>query len=299
MRIPRPSIALAPALLILALGGCGAESPEGAAKAPERASAAAEAGAPVAFLNDQPVSAAEFDAYVALKRLPTDDATARGRALDAYLEREGLARMIEAEGLLEEGAIAAELAEFRRQQLIARYFEAYLARQVTDEAVSNFYAANQDRYSAKKARVAHVLIRTNPKMAQAERDARFTKAQEAHSRIQAQEDFGAIAAEYSEDPRSAKRGGEIGWLAEGAVDPAFSAAVFGMKAGEVSAPVATPFGFHVIKVLEGPQVQLRPFDKVQGDIRYELRQQAKQAETERLRGLVEIRKTEEAADDAG
>lgn len=293
--VANPGAALVLGLVLgqaLMLVGCDSEPPvDGAAE-----SGAAPART-LAYLNGEPVDAADFDAYVALKRLPVDAATARTRALDLYLEREGLARVIQAQGLLDEQAVAAELAEFRRQQLISRYFDRYLAEQVTDEAVSNFYAANQERYSAKKARVAHVLIRTNPKMAQSEREARLTKAQEAFSRIQAQEDFAAIAAEYSEDQRTAKRGGEIGWLAEGAVDPAFSAAVFGMQTDEVSPPVATPFGFHVIQVLEGPEVRVRPFDKVKGDIRYELRQQAKQAEAERLKGLLEIRITDEAPTD--
>jgi peptidyl-prolyl cis-trans isomerase C len=251
----------------------------------------------IAYLNDTPVAAADFDAYIAHKRLKADDPESRERALDVYLEREGMARIIEEQALLADREIAAELAEFRRQMLISRYFDRYLAEQVTDEAVRNFYAANQERYSAKKARVAHVLIRTNDKMAQAEREARLTKAQEAYSRIQAQEDFAAIAAEYSEDTRSAQRGGEIGWLAEGAVDPAFSAAVFERKAGDISPPIPTPFGFHIIKVLEGPEIRVRPFDKVKGDIRYELRQQAKQAEAERLKALLDIRKAGEGTDD--
>jgi peptidyl-prolyl cis-trans isomerase C len=279
----------------LLLGGC---TKDGGQDAPASAPPG-QASDPIAWINGEPIEGSAFEAYLSHKRLAADDPGQRARALDAYLEREGLARVIAAEGLLDEQAMAAEIEEFRRQMLLSRYFERFLGEQVDEQAVRNYYAANQERYSARKARVAHVLIRTNPKMSQAERDARLTKAQEAYSRIQAQEDFAAIAAEYSGDQRSAKQGGEIGWLSEGAVDPAFSAAVFSMQEGQVSAPVATPFGFHVIKVLEGPEVRVQPFEKVKGDIRYELRQQAKQAESERLRGFVEIRKAEEQTGDEG
>jgi peptidyl-prolyl cis-trans isomerase C len=283
-RTPAPTL-----LLALLLGACGGRQADDAAPTPA-ATPTPGATEAIAWIGDEPIDAAAFTAYLDLKQIDGDDPTHRARALDAYLEREALARTIAAEGLLEASSIDAELAEFRRQMLISRYFERFLDERVGEQAVRNHYAANQAGYSARKARVAHVLIRTNAKMTRAERDARLTKTQEAYSRIRAGEAFAAIAAEYSEDRRSADNGGEIGWLGEGAVDPAFSAATFGLQAGEVSPPVATPFGFHVIKLLEGPEVRVQPFERVKGDIRYQLRQQAKQAESERLRGLLEIRK---------
>src|SRR5690606_37369456 len=131
---------------------------------------------------------------------------------------------------------------------------------------------------------------TNPAMSEAERQALLTKAHEAYSRANAQEDFAALAKEFSEDLLSAKQGGDLGWLQEGAIDPAFSNKVFSMKAGELSEPLVTPFGFHVIKVIDGPQVIKQPFESVSGDIRYRLRQEAKQAELERLKQAAKIEK---------
>jgi peptidyl-prolyl cis-trans isomerase C len=283
-------VSLPKALLLclapLALASCGEPPAPPSPGAATTAPAVQSEG--LARIAGQPVTEADFDAYLRLKRIPAQDPNKRERALDDYLERESMARAILAQGLLDEADTAAELAEFRRQMLLSRYFEQYLERQVSDQSVGNYYAANRERYSAHQARVAHILIRTNAKMSQAEREALLTKAQEVYSRAMAKEDFAALAGEYSEDLRSAKRGGEIGWVAEGAVDPAFSAAVFALHEGDLSQPVATPFGFHVIKLLEGPQVQVQPFEKVKGDIRYELREQSRQAETERLKGLMHI-----------
>ena len=56
----------------------------------------------------------------------------------------------------------------------------------------------------------------------------------------------------------------------------------------MSEPFETPFGFHVVKLIDGPKVVKRPFDAVAGDIRYQLRNKAKQAEIERLKGKVVI-----------
>ena len=104
-----------------------------------------------------------------------------------------------------------------------------------------------------------------------------------------------MAAEYSEDLLSAKQGGDLGWLQEGAIDPAFSSKVFAMKAGELSEPFTTPFGFHVVKLVDGPKVVKQPFESVSGDIRYRLRQEAKQAELERLKAEANIEREAQPA----
>ena len=247
-------------------------------------------GKPIAEVNGKPISQESFDAYLKFKRVPAQSDEWVNRELDEYLEREGLAGQIEAQGLLPTEQVEVEVAEFRKQMLIGRYFEAFLRERVTDEAVRNFYATNPDQFQAKKVRVAHILLRTNPGMSDAERQVLLTKAQEVYSRANAQEDFAVLAKEFSEDQLSAKQGGDLGWLQEGAIAPAFSNKAFAMKPGELSEPLVTPFGFHVIKVIEGPQVIKQPFEAVSGDIRYRLRQEARQAELARLTKAAKIEK---------
>jgi peptidyl-prolyl cis-trans isomerase C len=275
-------LALAASLLAVLLAGCDSS------------------GDSIAEVNGKPVTQERFDAYLKFKRVPTQNNQWVSRELDEYLEREGLAGQIEEQGLLPAEQIDTEVAEFRKQMLISRYFEEFLRERVTDEAVRNFYATNPDQFQAKKIHVAHILLRTNQAMSEAERQALLTKAQEVYSRANAQEDFALLAEEYSEDQLSAKQAGDLGWLQEGAIDPTFSNKVFAMKAGELSEPLVTPFGFHVVKVIEGPQVIKQPFDAVSGDIRYRLRQEAKQAELDRLKQAAKIERnapaeTEETA----
>jgi len=274
-------LALATSLLTVLLAGCDST------------------GDSIAEVNGKPITQERFDAYLKFKRVPTQNNQWVSRELDEYLEREGLAGQIEEQGLLPVEQIETEVAEFRKQMLISRYFEEFLRERVTDEAVRNFYATNPDQFQAKKIHVAHILLRTNQAMSEAERQALLTKAQEVHSRANAQEDFAALAEEYSEDQLSAKQAGDLGWLQEGAIDPSFSNKVFAMKAGELSEPLVTPFGFHVVKVIEGPQVIKQPFESVSGDIRYRLRQEAKQAELDRLKQAAKIeRKTPAATEEA-
>lgn len=244
----------------------------------------------LAVVNGKKVSAATFDAYLKQKRIPADQKDKVAHELDRYLEREALADVILQQDVLDKEQIAVEVNEFRKQMLLARYFEEFLRDKVNEEAIQNFYASNPDRFQARKAHVAHILLRTNTQTSDSEKQALQTKAQEIYSRAMAGEDFAKLAQEYSEDMMSAKQGGDLGWLQEGAIDPVFSNTVFNMKEGEVAQPFATPFGFHVVKVVEAPQVIKQPFEKVKGDIRYELRQQAKDAEMKRLLSLVKIEK---------
>jgi peptidyl-prolyl cis-trans isomerase C len=265
-------------LLALGLAGCG----NGKSEQPPS----------LAVINGQPITKAEFAAYLKFKRVPDNGQKRRQLLLDQYLEREALAAAIEKTDLLDKELIEAELNEFRKEMLISRYFEKFLEDKVTDQAVQNYYNTHAADYEERMAHAAHILIRTNPKMSETERKAKLTTAQDAYSQIRAGKDFAEIAENYSEDRISAQKGGDLGWLKEGSIDPRFSKILFELEPGAVSEPFETPFGFHIVKLIEGPKVVKRPLSAVAGDIRYQLRNKAKQAELERLLAEVKIKKYE-------
>ncbi len=279
MLLKRSILSLSLAVTIaIGLAGCG------------RGGSSADASRVIAEVNGEKISDSNFQSYLQYKRIPNSDAKAADAALADYLQREGLAQVILSQKVLDSQRIETEVNEFRKQMLISRYFEQYLKEHVTEEAVRNFYASNAERFQSKKAHVAHVLIRTNPKMTEQEREVLLTKAQEVYSKAMSNEAFEKLAQQYSDDSLSAKKGGDLGWITQESIDPAFVKAAFALKSGEVSAPVTTAFGFHVIKVLEEAQVVKKPYESVKGDIRFELRQQAKAAEQKRLESLVSIEK---------
>lgn len=242
----------------------------------------------LARVDGRNITQAEFNAYLKFKRIPEQDKARVDRALDEYIQRAALVAAIEKSGKLDAGLAQAELEEFRRQMLIGRYFENHLADSVDDDAVRNYYTSNADQYESRRMQVAHILIRVDGRMEESERQAKLSLAHEAYSRIQKGEDFGEVATSYSEDTVSAQKGGDLGWLGEGAVDPDFSKRLFALKPGEVSEPFLTAFGFHIIKALDGPQLVKRPVESVEGDIRYQLRNQVKLDETARLLGTVKV-----------
>ncbi len=244
----------------------------------------------LASVNGKSISKAQFDAYLKFKRVPAKDEKRREKLLEQYVEREALASVIENEPVLDQDLIQAELNEFRKEMLISRYFEKILKNKASDQAIQNYYNTHASDYEQQKIHVAHVLIRTNKKMAEPERKAKLTTAQEAYSKIRAGEDFTEVAKNYSEDRISSKKGGDLGWLKKGSISKQFTDKVFSMKAGDVSEPFETPFGFHVVKVLDEPKTIKRPFKAVSGDIRYQLRAKAKKAEMERLLTKTQIKK---------
>ncbi|MGY8776376.1 MAG: peptidylprolyl isomerase [Spongiibacter sp.] len=242
----------------------------------------------IAEVNGKPVYASEFQAYLELKRVPLDDEKKVARHKQDYLEREALADQIEQGDYVSPAMAKAEVNEFRKQMLISRHFGNYLADKVSQEAVSNYYAANKSEFQSEQIKVSHILIRTNSAMGKEERQARLTKAREVYSKLREGRDFSALASQYSEDTISAKQGGSLGWVKRGDIDPVFSERVFSMSVGDLSEPFATPFGYHIVQIEEDVKTVEEPFETVKGDIRYQLRQAAKDAEMERLLSEVEI-----------
>jgi parvulin-like peptidyl-prolyl isomerase len=88
-------------------------------------------------------------------------------------------------------------------------------------------------------------------------------AQELRERILAGEDFAGVAAIYSEDPGSALDGGNLGWVGRGAFVPEFEEAAFALPVGEISAPVRTQFGYHLIQVVNRDENRAKDENQLQ------------------------------------
>ena len=239
-------------------------------------------------INGNKISNETFDAYLKFKRINITDENQRNNIIKQYLEREALAQVAADSGVLDTDLMQAELNDFRQQMHISRYFEKYLKEAVSDQAIQNYYVANAKNYEQKKVHVAHILFRTSREMGDNERAAKMTTAHEVYSKLKSGEDFKKLATEYSEDKNSASKGGDLDWVNEGAIHSLFSEKAFSLKVNEFTEPFETPFGYHIVQLLESEKVVKRPFESVKGTIRYELRQKAKDAEINRLNNNIEI-----------
>ncbi|WP_434705597.1 SurA N-terminal domain-containing protein [Pseudomonas sp. Z1-12] len=123
---------------------------------------------------------------------------------------------------------------------------------VKDEDLQAAYQKEIANLSEQR-RAAHILIEVNDKVTEAQAKA---KIEEVQARLAKGESFEALAKEFSQDPGSANNGGDLGYAGPGVYDPEFEKALYALNKDQVSAPVRTDFGLHLIKLLgvEAPEV---------------------------------------------
>ena len=158
-------------------------------------------------------------------------------------------------------------AEFLRQKREARErflvgeFLRYLREgplKVTDDEVKTAWS------SEKEARASHILVSDE------------AVAKSLRARLDKGEPFESLAKSYSEDP-TGKNGGDLGYLMRGSLDLAFENALFGLKIGEVAGPVASPYGYHLIKKTGERPLSNRPLAEMEKSLRVLLENQKFQA----------------------
>ncbi|KPA98075.1 SurA N-terminal domain-containing protein [Pseudomonas asplenii] len=123
---------------------------------------------------------------------------------------------------------------------------------VKDEDLQALYKKETSNL-AEQRRAAHILIEVNDKVTDAQAKA---KIEEIQQRLAKGEDFAALAKQFSQDPGSANNGGDLGFAGPDVYDPAFEKALYALNKGQVSGPVRSEFGYHLIKLLgvEAPEV---------------------------------------------
>jgi peptidyl-prolyl cis-trans isomerase D len=144
---------------------------------------------------------------------------------------------------------------------------------VSDEEIKAWYAGHPERYrQPEERRASHVLIAIGAKASAEELKAAETKAAEVLAQAKKSPgDFARLAKQYSQDPGSAAKGGDLEWFGRGAMVKAFEDAVFSMKEGQLSEVVRSDFGFHIIKVTGIRAERGRPLDEVRSEIAAELK----------------------------
>ncbi|MCQ4252986.1 SurA N-terminal domain-containing protein [Stutzerimonas stutzeri] len=141
--------------------------------------------------------------------------------------------------------------------------------EASDEELQDLYQqqiANLDE----QRRAAHILIETGGELSDEEAKA---KIEEIAARVKGGEDFAAIAKEVSQDPGSANEGGDLGFAGTGVYDPAFEDALYALNEGEVSAPVQSEFGWHIIKLLGVQSPEVPSFESMKPELVRELKAQ--------------------------
>lgn len=189
--------------------------------------------------------------------------------LDQLIQQSALAQSFEGE---RPQRIELALENETRSLLAGEVIEDIMAGAVTPDLVEKVY---QDQYAdgaqGQEYRASHILVETQE------------EAREIRSDLEGGADFAATAREKSNGP-SGPRGGDLGWFGAGQMVPAFEAAVIALQPGEVSEPIETQFGWHVIKLHEVRQKEAPELEEVRAEIEQKIRNEAV---TSRLAELTE------------
>jgi len=143
---------------------------------------------------------------------------------------------------------------------------------IDDAALHAYYDAHKAEYAKLHAR--HILIRMHgstvpvkPGGKDLSDEEALAKAQDLEKRIKAGEDFGKLAGAESDDAKSAANGGDLGTFGHGSMVPSFDAAAFKMAPGQVSDPVKSQFGYHIIKL---ESIETKSFEQAKPEIEKKL-----------------------------
>jgi len=148
--------------------------------------------------------------------------------------------------------IRKDIRKVAREQMMVEQVKATMLRgtKVSRREVEEFYNTYKDSLPVQQETVdiSHILMQVKP--SEAASRAAYEKAEMILKKLKEGADFTQLAREYSEDPASAKRGGDLGMIKRGDFVPEFENAAYKLKDGEISGIVQTQFGYHIIQMIE-------------------------------------------------
>ena len=154
-----------------------------------------------------------------------------------------------------------EYRQYRDQQVLPTLVN---DADVEQEAQNIYNNAKKNIGPDGLVQVSHILLFIGQNPTDSMKTAQEHRADSVYYELQKGADFAELAKKVSQDPGSAQHGGELGWISKGQTLPAFEQAVFSLKDGEISKPVLSEVGYHIIKVTG--HKQLEPYETLKSDI---------------------------------
>ena len=160
------------------------------------------------------------------------------------------------------------------------------ATSVTDQDLQAYYDRHRDEYRLpEQVKVTHILIKTplpgpDGKVDERGVEAARKKAEDVLKQVKAGGDFAKLAGQYSDDPGSAKNGGELDWIGRGRTVPEFEKAAFSLPKGQTSDLVKSGYGFHIIRVEDKQDAHVKTLAEVKSEIEAKVKEEKATRATE-------------------
>jgi len=209
----------------------------------------------LAKMGDKTITKREFDARI--MGLPVDlqnrIKTEQQKIvyLDSLVQAELLALEAQSQRIDRETAIAVRIDDLTTNLLAQEYMRRQWAKlpAISDQEIEKYYDEHKTEIATPPmVRAQHILIRVDAKAKQEEFNAAYAKINGIRNKAVKGEDFGKLAEQYSEDTTTKTKGGDIGFFTRDRIIPELSQQAFNMNVGEISQPVKTALGYHLIKV---------------------------------------------------
>ncbi len=211
---------------------------------------------------------------------------AKRQMAEQVAELEALAQQAKKDKIDERPAVK-EITKLQVDKMLAGFLYQDLIEQAkpTDAMVNGYYEQHKSEYE--ESRVRHILVRFKGSRVPLKKDAKdltpeeaLAKAQDLRKQLLAGTDFATLAKAESDDTQSAAEGGDMGFAPLDRYVPEFAKAARDLPVGQVSEPVKTAFGYHLIKVEER---RAKPVESVRGKIEETLKTQMAQKKVEEIR----------------
>lgn len=176
----------------------------------------------------------------------------RGIASEHIVEKQA-----EKSGVADSAEVKEKLEEVKKQVVLQEFIKQKAKELVTEKDLKAAYE-EKIKNPEEEVHARHILVKTE------------AEAKEIEKKLKAGGDFEKIAKEKSEDKNSGSQGGDLGWFTADKMLPEFSKAAFALKKGEVSQPVKTEFGWHIIKLEDRRQKTPPSYEEMKEHLTQEL-----------------------------
>ena len=211
----------------------------------------------LAKVGDSVITQADFDRE--MKGLPEfvqkmfEGSAGKENFLNELIKRELLYKEALKKGIDKDPEYAKKLEDFKKITLVGLLLQKEIEGKVkvSDQDIKQYYEKNKDKFApVTQIRASHILVKTED------------EAKKIEDRLKQGEDFAQLAKKYSIDTATAKNGGDLGYFSKGQMVPEFESAAMKLKPGEISEPVKTKYGYHIIKMTNKKMGQVVEFEKV-------------------------------------
>lgn len=235
----------------------------------------------LAQVGDEKITVKEFDEQ--LKSLPpqlqmmvTSNPEAKVQLLESWVQMNLFAKEAKSMKLDEDPQFKQKFAKVRDSLLAQEFVKRELekAPQIKPEEIKKFYDDNKKEFvKPESVHARHILIKVDQNADEKAKKEAEAKANDIKKKLAAGKDFAELAKEFSDDPGSKQKGGDLGFFAKGRMVPEFEKAAFELKVNEISNLVKSNFGYHIIQVLEKKPQEEMKYEEVSREIEERLKAQ--------------------------